>query len=151
MKTEPIPKGYHTVTPMLIVKDADKVVEFLKQAFGATELNRMLCPDGALMHAELKIGDSIVMLGEAGTQCKPTTASIYLYVDDVDTVYRRAIQAGGVSQMELGNQFWGDRGGSVVDPAGNQWWIATHVEDLSAVEIEKRGQAWMEEYLKKAA
>ncbi|MBI5684348.1 MAG: VOC family protein [Verrucomicrobia bacterium] len=151
MKTEPIPKGYHTVTPGLTVKGADKVIEFLKRAFDATELSRIARADGGVMHAELKIGDSIVMVCEASELCKPTTASLYLYVNDADTVYRRAVQAGGVSQMELGDQFWGDRGGSVTDPAGNQWWIATHIEDLSAAEIEKRGQAWMQEYFKKAA
>lgn len=149
MKTEPIPKGYHTVTPMLSVQGAGKVIEFLKQAFGATELSRMARPDGCIMHAELKIGDSIVMLGEAACECKPTTASIYLYVNDADTVYRRAVQAGGVPQMELSDQFWGDRGGCVTDPSGNQWWIATHIEDLSAAEIEKRGQVWMQEHSKK--
>lgn len=151
MKTEPIPKGYHTVTPCLTVKGAEKVIEFLKKAFDATELSRLSLPDGAVMHAELKVGDSIVMLGEASEQCKPTTASLYLYVNDADTIYGRAILAGSLSQMEPASQFWGDRAGCVTDPAGNQWWIATRVEDLSTAEIEKRGRAWMQEHLKKAA
>ena len=151
MKTEPIPKGYHSVTPSLTVKGAHKLIEFLQQAFGAKVLHQMLCPDGGVMHASLRIGDSILMLGEAGPQCKPTTASLYLYVKDADETYRRAVQAGGVSQMELADQFWGDRGGAVTDPAGNYWWIATHVEDVSMEEIEKRGQTWMRDQERKAA
>ena len=103
------------------------------------------------MHAESKIGGSIVMPGEAGAQCKPTTASICVYVNDADSVYHRTIQAGGASVMELAGRFWSDRGGCVSDPAGNQWRIATHIEDVSVEEVEKRGQAWMQEHLQKAA
>ena len=151
MKVEHIPKGYHSVTPSLTVKGAHKLIGFFQQAFGAKVLHQMLCSDGSVMHASLKIGDSIMMLGEAGGQCKPTAASLYLYVKDADATYRRAIQAGAVSQMEPTDQFWGDRSGVLTDPAGNQWWIATHVEDVSMEEIEKRGQAWMRDQERKAA
>src|ERR1035437_3384908 len=120
---KPIPDGAHTVTPYLVVEGVPKLIDFLKQAFGAEELFRMARPDGGVMHAEVKIGDSMIMIGEAMGQWKPKPCSLYLYVEDVDAVYQRAIQAGGTSVGEPKDQFYGDRSGGVTDPCGNHWEI----------------------------
>ena len=109
MAAKPIPDGFHTVTPYMVVEGASKLLEFLKRAFEAKELQRMAQPDGSIMHAEVKIGDSVVMMGEARGEHKPMPCSIYLYVNDADTVYKRALQAGAASTMEPADQFWGDR------------------------------------------
>lgn len=138
MAGKPIPEGFHTVTPYLVVKGAAKLIAFLTQAFDAKEIHRMLRPDGAIMHAQVKIGDSFVMMGEPMGGQEPIPAAMYLYVKDVDATYTRAIQAGGVSTTEPTNQFYGDRHGGVKDPCGNQWWIATHIEDVSPDEMKKR-------------
>jgi PhnB protein len=143
MAVKPIPDGYHTVTPHLTVRGASKVLDFVKQAFEAKELHRIAHPDGTLMHAEIKIGDSIVMMGEAREGCQPMPSSLYLYVPDADAVYKRALRAGATSTMELANQFWGDRVGGVKDPAGNQWMIGTHKEDVSPEELRKRAEAFV--------
>ena len=135
---KPIPDGAHTVTPYLVVEGIPKLLDFLKQAFGAQERFRMACPDGGVMHADVKIGDSIVMMGEAMGEWKPKPCSLYLYVEDVDAVYQRAIDAGGTKVREPSNQFYGDRTGGVIDPCGNYWGIATHVEDVSHEEMAKR-------------
>ena len=134
------PEGYHTVTPYLIVNGATGLVEFLKKAFGATERGIMGPPGGPIMHGEVQIGDSIIMLSDgAGTaESQPTRSMIHLYVDDVDAMYKRAIAAGAQSQRMPENQFYGDRSAGVVDAFGNQWWLATHVEDVSEEEMEKR-------------
>src|SRR5438093_200899 len=128
MTVKAIPQGYHSMTPCLVVEGAAKLIDFLKQAFGAQEMFRMARPDGGIMHAEMKIGDSMVMLGDATEQWKPMQGVIYLYVDAADAVYRRALQAGATSIMAPLDQFYGDRHGGVRDPAGNIWWIATHQE-----------------------
>ncbi|HYL80549.1 MAG TPA: VOC family protein [Candidatus Acidoferrum sp.] len=143
MATKPIPDGYHTVTPHLTVQGASKVLDFVKRAFDAKEIHRMAHPDGTLMHAEIKIGDSIVMMGEARGGCQPMPSSLYLYVPDAYAVYKRALQAGATSTMEPTNQFWGDRMGGVKDPAGNQWMIGTHKEDVSPEELRKRAEAFV--------
>ena len=143
MTTKPIPEGFHTVTPFLAVEGADLLIDFLKRAFGALELHRLAWPDGAVAHAEVLIGDSVVMIGETRGETKPTSASLYLYVQDVDSAYHQALEAGGVSLMEPTDQFYGDRNGGVADPYGNQWWIATHIEDVSVEELDKRAQEWM--------
>jgi len=143
MAVKPIPEGYHSLTPLLVPERAGKLIDFLKQAFDAKELHRMTAPDGAVMHAELSIGDSRVMLGEATGEHKPMPCSLYLYVPDADAIYKRAVQAGAATVMELGDQFWGDRAGSVRDPAGNIWWIATHKEDVAPEEMRRRAQAAM--------
>jgi uncharacterized glyoxalase superfamily protein PhnB len=135
---QPIPEGLHTITPYLVVEGVPKLIEFLKQAFGAQELFRMARPDGGVMHAEMKIGDSIIMMGTPMGEAKAKPCSLYLYVEDVDAVYQRAIQAGGTSVGEPKNQFYGDRCGGVTDPCGNYWGIGTHIEDVSHEEIEKR-------------
>ncbi len=141
MAPKPIPDGFHTVTPYLVVQGAAKELDFLKGAFEAKELFRMPQPDGTIMHAEVKIGDSIVMMGEARGQHKPMPCSLYLYVTDADAVYKRALQAGATSTMEPANQFYGDRTAGVRDPAGNQWMIGTHKEDVSPEELRKRAAA----------
>lgn len=143
MAVKAVPDGYHTVTPHLTVKGASKVLDFVKQAFEAKEIHRMAHPDGTLMHAEIKIGDSIVMMGEARDGCQPMPSSLYLYVPDADAVYKRALRAGATSTMEPANQFWGDRTAAVKDPAGNQWMIGTHKEDVSPEELRKRAEAFV--------
>ena len=138
---QPIPDGYHTITPYLVVEGVPKLIEFLKQAFAAEEVGRMARPDGGVMHAEVKIGDSKLMMGEPMGDWKAKPCSLYLYVEDVDAVYQRAIQAGATSVREPSNQFYGDRPGGVIDPSGNYWGIATHVEDVPPGEMEKRAAA----------
>src|SRR3982751_5767101 len=117
--TQPIPDGYHTVTPHLINENVSRLIEFLKRAFDAQEAHRLAGRDGRILHAELRIGDSMVMIGEASSERQPMPSSIALYVEDVDAVYRRALEAGAVSLKEPSNQFYGDRSGGVKDPSGN--------------------------------
>ena len=138
---KPIPKGYHTVTPYLVVRDVPRLIQFLEQAFGATEIARAPRPDGSIMHAEVKIGDSRVMMGEPVAPTPPMPGCIHLYVVDADALYHLALQAGATSLREPTSQFYGDRVAGVQDPVGNQWWIATHVEDVSPVEIALRAAA----------
>ena len=140
---QPIPDGSHTITPYLVVEGVPKLIEFLKQAFGAQELGRMARPDGGVMHAEVKVGDSKLMMGEPMGDWKAKPCSLYLYVEDVDAVYQRAIQAGGTSVREPSDQFYGDRSGGVIDPCGNYWGIATHIEDVPPEEVTKRFAAMM--------
>ena len=142
MPVKPIPEGHHTVTPLLSVKGAARLIEFFKKAFGATEIYSFPAPDGAVMHAELKIGDSLVMLGEA-MKDPPTSATYYVYVQDADATYRAALSAGGESLEGPTDQFWGDRVATIKDFAGNKWMIATHVEDVSADELERRARKLM--------
>lgn len=142
---DPIPSGYHTVTPYLRVTGAAELIDFLKQAFGANEMHRSLAPDGSIMHADVTIGDSHVMLTEGMENFPPLPGSLFLYVPDVDATYKRAIDAGATSMMEPADQFYGDRTGGVRDPFGNEWWIGTHVEDLSAEELHRRHQQAMKE------
>ena len=138
---KPVPEGYHTVTPYLTARDAAGLLEFARKAFGAVETCRMSAPDGAIRHAEVRIGDSMVMVGQARDEWQPRPASLYLYVPDVDATYRQAVVAGGRSIQEPTTHFYGDRSGAVEDSQGNQWWIATHVEDVSPEEIERRAKA----------
>ncbi len=141
MAAKPIPDGFHTVTPYLVVQGVDKLIDFLKRAFGAKERFRHQRPDGTTGHAEVTIGDSIVMMGEAGDPSKAMPAMIYLYVNRVDETYRQAIQAGAKSMMEPADMFYGDRSGAVIDPFGIQWWMATHTEDVSPDEVARRAKA----------
>jgi PhnB protein len=140
MPVKPIPEGYHTVTPHLSVKGAARLIDFLKKTFGATEVYRFPAPDGSIMHAELKIGDSTLMLGEASQDCSAMPSSFYVYVKDADATYRTALDAGGETLEGPTNQFWGDRMASIKDFAGNKWMIATHVEDVDADELTRRAQ-----------
>jgi PhnB protein len=128
---KPIPDGYHTVTPYLIVRDAATLMEFLKRAFDAQESLRMPRPDGTIQHAEAKIGDSVVMLAEASDEWKPTSASIHLYLPDTDAAYQRALQAGATSLRAPADQPYGDRSAGVQDASGTIWWLATHIQDVS--------------------
>ncbi len=141
MPVKPIPEGYHSVTPYLIVEGASKLMEFLKEAFDAKETFRMNNSDGTVAHAEVRIGDSVVMLGEAGGEHTPMACAIHLYVNDMDTTYVRALEAGATSLREPRNEFYGDRSSGVKDQWGNRWWIVTHVEDVSSEEIERRAAA----------
>jgi PhnB protein len=141
MAVKPIPDGYLTITPYLTVEGVPKLIDFLKQAFEAREIERMAQPDGTIRHAEVRIGDSVVMMGEAGGEREPMPSAMYLYVNDTDSVYRRALQAGAASLMEPADQFCGDRSAGVKDPSGNYWWIATHQEDVSPAELKKRAEA----------
>jgi uncharacterized glyoxalase superfamily protein PhnB len=144
MAIKPIPDGYHTVTPYLVVKGATRTIEFAKHAFGAElAFEPLQTPDGKVMHAEMKIGDSHVMIGEASEQHPPMAAMLHLYVPNVDAVYQRAVKAGGMSAQEPTDMFYGDRGASVKDPAGVVWYIATHVEDVAPAELKKRAEAHM--------
>lgn len=139
MTASTLPQGYHTVTPYLAVTGAADCIEFLKQAFDAREKERMLRPDGAIGHAEVIIGDSVIMLGEPkGGDCRPMPGMLFLYVSDVDATYARAIAAGATSQMEPADQFWGDRLAVVRDRFGNVWDIATRVEEVSTEELQRR-------------
>lgn len=137
----PIPDGYHTVTPYLVVADASAILSFIERAFGGTVLSRHLSPDGRVMHAEAQIGDSRVMLGEANEEWPEMPAMLHLYVEDVDAVYRQALEAGAASIREPQDMFYGDRSGGARDTAGNQWWITTHIEDVSAEEMARRQAA----------
>ena len=141
MAVQPIPDGFHTVTPYLLVSGVHKLIEFLEQAFGAEATECMDMPDGTVSHAQVKIGNSIIMMGDPRGRCEPTPASLYLYVPDTDAVYRQAIQAGATSVMEPADQFYGDRNAGVKDAFGNTWWIATHVEDVPPDELRKRALA----------
>lgn len=141
MAVKPIPDGYHTVTPYLVVNGVPSLVEFLKKAFGAEQTESVPGADGKETHAEVKIGDSKVMMGEAGPQHPPLTAMLYLYVADCDAAYKRAVEAGGASIMPPTDMFYGDRSGAVKDACGNQWWMATRKENLSPEEIAKRAAA----------
>ncbi len=145
MAVRAIPEGFHTVTPFLTVRGAAKLIDFLRDAFGGEEAFRMPLPSGEIMHAEVKVGDSVVMLNDAMNQ-PPTTTSLYLYVHDVDSVYKRALKAGGGSIAEPMDMFWGDRVARVKDQFGNQWWIATHKEDVSPQEMQKRAEAAMKQH-----
>lgn len=141
-KVKPIPDGFHTLTPYLTVEGAARLMDFLRQAFGAVEILRTTRPDGTIKHAQMKIGDSYVMISDAGPPWKPMPTGIYMYVEDCDATYKRALQAGGVSLMEPADMSYGDRNAGVQDPAGNFWWISTHIEDLSTEEMLKRAEAF---------
>ena len=151
MSVKPIPDGYHSAQPYLAVDDAAKAIDWYKQAFGATERFRMDGPGGTVGHAELEIGDSVLMLSDPFPQAstKPpkelggTSSSVMLYVEDVDATVKQAVDAGATVTMEVSDQFWGDRFGSITDPFGHSWSIATHVEDVSPEEMEKRSAEFM--------
>ena len=150
--TKPIPDGYNSVTPYLVVDDAQRAIEFYAQAFGAEEKFRLPMDENRIGHAEIKIGDSFVMLadefpemGHLGPNARGgPTSSIVLYVEDVDTAFRKALDAGAKEQRPVQDQFWGDRMGTLTDPFGHQWSLATHVEDVSEAEMEERMRQFSE-------
>jgi PhnB protein len=144
-KVRPIPEGYHSITPQLTCRDAARAIDFYKQVFGAKTLTRMDGPGGKVMHAELQIGDSRLMLNDefqgvaaAPDPSAPHSTSLFLYTEDVDTLFNRALQAGCKVKMPLENQFWGDRYGKFTDPFGHQWAVATHVEEVAPEEMKRR-------------
>lgn len=148
------PAGYHTVTPAIIVRGADEAIDFYKRAFGAEERSVMRGPDGSIVHAEIRIGDSLVMLGEEneawGTRSPLSTngnpGSLHIYVPDVDAAFARALAAGATVKQPLEDAFWGDRYGKVVDPFGHEWGLATRVKEMSLAEMEEAGKAWMAQF-----
>jgi PhnB protein len=132
-----IPKGQPVVSPYLTVKGARKLLQFLEATFDG-KVTELLAPDGRIAHAQVRIGDSVVMIGESPEERVPAPAVLYVYVRDADATYRRALEKGGTSVREPADQFYGDRSGAVNDPCGNTWWIATHVEDVDMDEMERR-------------
>jgi PhnB protein len=141
MSVRPIPEGYHSVTPYLIVEGAERLMEFLERAFGAQAGEKMLDQQGRIMHAEVRIGDSVVMLGESNQKNPPTRSFFHMYLGETDRYYEKALAAGATSVQEPTDEFYGDRTAGVRDPFGNQWWIATHIEDVSPEELERRAAA----------
>lgn len=148
-KAQPIPKGYHTVTPTLFVAGAAKAIEFYKKALGAEEKSRFPAPDGKIMHAEIRIGDSILMLGdempEQGGKGPKTLGgspvSFFIYGDNVDAAWKRAVDAGAKPIMPLADQFWGDRAGCVEDPFGHRWWLGQHLKDMTPEELQSAAES----------
>ncbi len=144
MAVNPIPDGFHTVTPYLVVADIDQFLDFLKAAFGATEKERVPSQDGRTGHAEALIGDSYVMMGRAQDEFPALPCMLYLYVPDTDATYAQALAAGATSMQEPVDMFYGDRNAFVQDPAGNTWCIATHQEDLTPEELAERAKEFMQ-------
>ena len=153
-RVKEIPQGFHTATPYLTVTDGARAIDFYKRAFGAEERFRMDAPDGKIGHAELKIGDSIIMLSDEMPQgcCRSpqalggTAVNIFLYLKDVDRVFQQAVAAGAKVAMPVSDMFWGDRFGQVTDPFGHSWSLATHREDVQPEELRKRAKAVMEKH-----
>ncbi len=145
-KVKPIPDTYHTATPYLTVRGADEAIDFYQRAFGAKELFRMPGPNGKIVHAEILIGDSHIMLSDESAACgsqapvtlNGTPVGIFLYVDDVDKTFQQAVKAGAKETMPPQDMFWGDRFGRLTDPFGHKWMVATHIEDVSPAEMEER-------------
>lgn len=145
-KAQAVPKGYHSVTPSLVVAGAAEAIDFYKKGLGAEELMRFQGPDGKIMHAEIQIGDSIVMLndempdqGVRGPKAiGGSSTSLFIYKENVDAAWKRALDAGGKAIQPLADQFWGDRGGCFEDPFGHRWWLSQHIEDLTPDQIRKR-------------
>jgi uncharacterized glyoxalase superfamily protein PhnB len=153
-KTNAVPKGYHTVTPSLVVAGAAKAIEFYKKALDAQEISRFPGPDGSLMHAELRIGDSVVMLadempeqgGRGPKSYGGTSVSFFIYRDNVDGAWDTAIKAGAKSIMPLADQFWGDRAGCIEDPFGHRWWLAQHMKDMSREELQQAAESFFAQH-----
>lgn len=145
-KVKPVPDNYHTVTPYLIIRNAAAALDFYKQAFGADEVMRVTAPNGKVGHAEIRIGDSAIMLSDEYPDMDARSPEaiggspvmLHLYVENVDALVKRAVDAGATLKQPVADQFYGDRGGKIVDPFGHGWWIATHVEDVPPEEMEKR-------------
>jgi PhnB protein len=148
-KVKPIPEGYHSITPYLVIKGAAAAIDFYKQAFGATEIMRMPQPDGRVGHAELKFGDSVVMLADEYPELQVvgpktlgnTSVGLLLYLDDVDKAVERAVSLGATIKKPIADQFYGDRTGTIEDPFGHKWTLAVHIEDVSPEEMQRRMEA----------
>jgi PhnB protein len=148
-KVKPIPEGYHNITPYLVIKGAAAAIDFYKQAFGATEIMRMPQPDGRVGHAELKFGDSVVMLADEYPEMQVvgpktlgnTSVGLLLYLDDVDKAVERAVSLGAIIKKPIADQFYGDRTGTIEDPFGHKWTLAVHIEDVSQEEMQRRMEA----------
>jgi PhnB protein len=152
-----IPEGYHTITPGLTCKNTAQAIEFYKSVFGAKEIMRMPGPGGAIMHAEIQIGDSRIMLADEfhGMSRAPSpgtmnAVAMFMYMDNVDAVFNRAVSAGAKVDMPLADQFWGDRYGKITDPFGHQWGLAQHVEDVAPAEMQRRSEEWTAKMAKAA-
>jgi len=152
-----IPEGFHSITPAIVCKGAARAIEYYKEVFHAKEKLRMPGPGGVVMHAELAIGDSILMLSDefpgmtsAPPADAPNSINLFLYTDDVDTVFNRAVKAGAKVEMPLENQFWGDRYGKIRDPFGHRWGLAQHIEDVAPEEMKKRSEAFTSKMSKAA-
>jgi PhnB protein len=149
-KAQAIPKGYHTVTPSLVVGGAARAIDFYRKAFGAEEIMRFPGPDGLIMHAEIRIGDSVIMLmdempeqgGKSPKRYGGTPVAFFVYGENVDAAWKRAVDAGAKETMPLADQFWGDRTGCLEDPFGHKWWLAQHIEDLTPEQLQKRAEAF---------
>ena len=141
MAVNPIPNEHQSVVPYPIIKGVPVLIEFLEDAFSANVVHRVTQDDGSVMHAQVKVGDTAIMMGEAGEDYEPRPVSLYMYVSDVDEIYQRALDAGAASVMEPAEQFYGDRMGGVRDPVGNIWWIASRLEELSSEELQTRMSA----------
>jgi PhnB protein len=136
-----VPEGYHSINPFLIVEGAEKLIQFLKQTFDAKVEESVEGPDGSIAHAELSVGDSIIMMADATPKYGATSVHLYVYLENVDLTFKRALEAGASSVQEPADQFYGDRTAGVKDPTGNYWWIAQHVEDVSPEDLGRRMQA----------
>lgn len=152
-----IPEGYHSVTPYLTCKNTAQAIDFYKSVFGATEIMRMAGPDGKIGHAEIRIGDSVIMLSDEfpGMSTAPApgvknACAMFLYTENVDTLFNRAVAAGAKVDMPLDNQFWGDRYGKITDPFGHQWGLAQHMEDVAPEEMKRRAQEYAAKMAKAA-
>lgn len=141
MEVKPIPEGYRTITPYLTVKGARNLIKFLEKAFDAKNMRQTLRPDGTIANAEVLIGDSMIMVADGTEFWSPAPSSIYMYVENCDTVYRKAVELGGESLMEPQNMYYGDRNAGIRDFCGNMWWIGTHIEDVADEEIQDRAEA----------
>ncbi len=140
-KVKPVPDGFHTLTPYLVVDGAEKLITFMQNALGAQyDHEPTKRPDGKIMHATLKVGDSMLMISDSSEQAKATNTTLYVYVPNVDATYQKALKAGATSVMEPADQFYGDRSGGVKDPAGNSWYFGTHIEDIAPAELKKRAE-----------
>ena len=153
-----IPEGYHSISPSLTCRDAARAIDFYKRVFGATEIMRMPGPGGKVGHAELRIGDSVIFVSDplpgmpaASESGAAPVIYLFLYTEDVDSVFNRAVQAGCRVEMPLADMFWGDRFGKITDPFGHQWGLATHVEDVAPEEMKRRSEEWTKKMAKAAS
>ena len=149
---KPVPDGFHSITPHLALDNAAKTIDWYRRAFGAQEVRRSDGPDGKVLHCELRIGNSLIMVNDVMSGAKGpqalggTPAGLWLYVEDCDSAFARAVDAGAQVQVPLADQFWGDRGGAIADPEGYTWWIATRKEDLQPAELEQRAEEFFKQF-----